>query len=402
VSGGTIGILGGGQLGRMLALAAHNLGLRTRCFDQHADAVAGQVTQLHVDDFNNPQRLDEFLGGLSAVTYEFENVPVDLARRINQRVPCYPPPDALATAQDRVSEKTLFRQLGIPVAGFAAVDTLDQLKSAVAGLGLPAVLKTRRLGYDGKGQHVLRDESDIVKAWGALTPPSPRSGGEGAAGSAAADEGALSSGVGVPNLILEQFVPFTRELSIIAVRSAKGEVRTWPLTENTHSQGILRTSIAPAPNAPAPLTEQATGAIRAVMDHLDYVGVLAIEFFQLGGEGGTLVANEMAPRVHNSGHWTMDGSITSQFENHIRAVANLPLGDCAMRDAAPSAASAMLNIIGRTPPRERLLAAASGRAKLHDYGKEPRPGRKLAHVNVNASSMRDLNIAIGELRAIIG
>lgn len=201
------------------------------------------------------------------------------------------------------------------------------------------------------------------------------------------------------NLILEQFVPFSRELSIIAVRSSAGEIRTWPLIENTHSQGILRTSIAPAPNAPAAITEQATSAIRAVMNHLNYVGVLAIEFFQLGD---TLVANEMAPRVHNSGHWTIDGSITSQFENHIRAVAGLPLGDCSMRDAAPSASSAMLNIIGRMPPRERLLAAARGRAKLHDYGKEPRPGRKLAHVNVNAPSLRDLNIAIGELRAIIG
>jgi 5-(carboxyamino)imidazole ribonucleotide synthase len=201
------------------------------------------------------------------------------------------------------------------------------------------------------------------------------------------------------NLILEQFVPFTRELSIIAVRSTKGEFRSWPIIENTHSAGILRTSIAPAPNAPAQITEQATGAIHAVMDHLSYVGVLAIEFFQLGN---TLVANEMAPRVHNSGHWTMDGSTTSQFENHLRAVAGLPLGDCSMRDPAPSATSAMLNIIGRMPPREKLLAAASGRARLHDYGKEPRPGRKLAHVNINAPSPRELNIAIGELRAIIG
>jgi len=397
VSNGVIGILGGGQLGRMLALAAHNLGLKTRCFDQHADAVAGHVTHLHVDDFNSPQRLDVFLDGLAAVTYEFENVPVALAQRIAQRVPCCPPPGALQTAQDRVSEKTLFRELGIPTAGFAAVDTLDQLKAAAEELGLPAVLKTRRLGYDGKGQSVLRDEGDILKAWAAL---SPLPGGEGPGVGFSHVSTAPAAAAALPaNLILEQFVPFTRELSIIAVRSPAGEVRTWPLTENTHSQGILRTSIAPAPNAPAALAEQATSAIRAVMDHLGYVGVLAIEFFQLGN---TLVANEMAPRVHNSGHWTMDGSITGQFENHIRAVAGLPLGDCSMREPAPSACSAMLNIIGSMPPRERLLAAAGGRARLHHYGKEPRPGRKLAHVNINAPSMRDLNVAIGELRAIIG
>ncbi|MDP1662544.1 MAG: 5-(carboxyamino)imidazole ribonucleotide synthase [Phycisphaerales bacterium] len=387
----TIGILGGGQLGRMLALAAHDLGLHTRCFDESADAVAGHVTQLHIDSFDHPARLDAFLDGLTAVTYEFENVPVALAQRISERIPCFPPPAALDAAQDRVTEKTLFRSLGIPTAGFAPVDTLAQLKAAVAAQGLPAVLKTRRLGYDGKGQYVLRDESDTAKAWGALgATDSSAPGGVGAEGAAPAR---------AANLILEQFVPFTRELSIIAVRSEAGEVRTWPLIENTHSQGILRTSIAPAPNAPAAITEQATGAVRAVMNHLNYVGVLAIEFFQLGD---TLVANEMAPRVHNSGHWTIDGSITSQFENHIRAVAGLPLGDCSMRDAAPSASSAMLNIIGRMPPRERLLAAARGRAKLHDYGKEPRPGRKLAHISVNAPSLRDLNIAIGELRAILG
>lgn len=396
----TIGILGGGQLGRMLALAGHNLALRTRCFDTAADAVAGHVTQLHVDDFDNPARLDEFLDGLSAVTYEFENVPVALAERINQRIPCYPPPAALAAAQDRVTEKSLFRQLGIPTAGFAAVDSLEQLQAAVADLGLPAVLKTRRLGYDGKGQFVLRDESDIAKAWSALASNSSAPSG-GVGGGSATPGGVSDADVAVPpaNLILEQFVPFTRELSIIAVRSTKGEFRSWPIIENTHSAGILRTSIAPAPNAPAQITEQATSAIHAVMDHLKYVGVLAIEFFQLGN---TLVANEMAPRVHNSGHWTMDGSTTCQFENHLRAVAGLPLGDCSMRDAAPSATSVMLNIIGRMPPREKLLAAANGRAKLHDYGKEPRPGRKLAHVNFNAPSPRDLNIAIGELRAIIG
>ncbi|HYD02532.1 MAG TPA: 5-(carboxyamino)imidazole ribonucleotide synthase [Phycisphaerales bacterium] len=396
MSGGTIGILGGGQLGRMLALAAHNLGVRTRCFDEHHDAVAGHVTRLHVDSFSNPQRLDEFLDGLSAVTYEFENVPVALAQRIAERVPCYPPPGALETAQDRVSEKTLFRELGIPTAGFVAVDTLDQLKAAATELGLPAVLKTRRLGYDGKGQFVLRDEADTAKAWAALAPLPGAKGPEvGLSHVPAASAAAVPSA----NLILEQFVPFTRELSIIAVRSLTGEVRTWPLTENTHSQGILRTSIAPAPNAPAALAEQAAGAVTAVVNRLGYVGVVAIEFFQLGG---TLVANEMAPRVHNSGHWTQDGSVTSQFENNIRAVSGLPLGDCAMRDAAPSACSAMLNIIGAMPPRERLLAACGGRARLHHYGKEPRPGRKLGHVNINAPSMRDLNVAIGELRALIG
>lgn len=385
MSGGgrhTIGILGGGQLGRMLALSAHNLGVRTRCFDQAPDAVASHVTDLHIDSFDAPERLDGFLDGLSAVTYEFENVPVALAARINERVPCYPPPGALESAQDRVTEKTLFRSLGIPTAGFAPIDSLDQLRVAAENMGLPAVLKTRRMGYDGKGQYVLRDEPDIAKAWSEL-----------------GEKTVCGDSMKPANLVLEQFVPFTRELSVIAVRSIGGEVRTWPLIENTHKAGILRTSIAPAPNAPAAIAEQATTAIRAVMDRLGYVGVLAIEFFQLGD---TLIANEMAPRVHNSGHWTQDGSITSQFENHVRAVTGLPLGDCGMRDPAPHACGAMLNIIGTMPDRSRLLSAAAGRARLHDYGKYPRPGRKLGHVNVYAPSMRDLNIAIGELRSLIG
>lgn len=398
----------------MLALAAHDLGLRTRCFDQSADAVAGHVTELHVDDFDNPARMDEFLDGLVAVTYEFENVPVVLADRINRRVPCFPPPGALEAAQDRVTEKTLFRSLGIPTAGFAAIDTLDQLKVAVANMGLPAVLKTRRMGYDGKGQFVLREETDILKAWDALSPSTHDSGAAdkgthtviSAVATAVDGESDDDSGIEIApdraGLILEQFVPFTRELSVVAVRSASSEFRAWPVIENTHSAGILRTSIAPAPNTPAAISEQATSSVRKVMNHLGYVGVLAVEFFQLGGPSGTLVANEMAPRVHNSGHWTMDGSVTSQFENHIRAVAGLPLGDCAMRDTSPTAVSAMLNIIGTMPLYRNALAACGGRAKLHHYGKEPRPGRKLGHVNVNAASLRDINIAIGELRAMIG
>ncbi|MBY0397463.1 MAG: 5-(carboxyamino)imidazole ribonucleotide synthase, partial [Thermoleophilia bacterium] len=349
-------------------------------------------TELHVDSFDDPQRLDAFLDGLTAVTYEFENVPVALASRIAQRTPCWPPPRALMVAQDRVAEKTLFRSLGIQTAGFAAIDTLDRLSVAVANTGLPAVLKTRRFGYDGKGQYVLREEADIPKAWAALAPP-PR-------GAAPADEAAPSA-----DLILEQFVPFTRELSVIAVRSQGGEFRDWPVVENTHGAGILRTSVAPAPNLPASVAAAAAASVRKVMDHLHYVGVLAVEFFQLDGPGGVLVANEMAPRVHNSGHWTIDGSVTSQFENHLRAVAGgggLPLGDCSMRDTTPNAASAMLNIIGLMPPRERLLAACAGRARLHHYGKQPRPGRKLGHVTVNAPSLRELHVAVGELRAVIG
>jgi 5-(carboxyamino)imidazole ribonucleotide synthase len=250
-------------------------------------------------------------------------------------------------AQDRIAEKTLFTEVGLPVPAFAAVDDLDALVAAIEAIGLPAVLKTRRVGYDGKGQAVLRHEELAEDAWRAV--------GE------------------VPS-ILEAFVPFDRELSVLAVRGRDGETRCWPLVENHHRDGILRLSWAPAPGPIDTLQAAAEGHAVAAAERLAYVGVLAIELFQ---HGDTLLGNEMAPRVHNSGHWTIEGSITSQFENHLRAICGLPLGDTGMRGYA-----AMINLIGEEPASDGLLAVPG--ARLHRYGKEPRPGRKLGHVTVTA------------------
>ncbi len=342
-----IGVMGGGQLGRMLALAAARLGERVRCFDYLADAVAGQVCELHVGSFEDSAALDRFAAGLARVTYEFENIPAAALHHLAQALPVDPPPSALEIGQDRLREKSLFARLGIPTARFEAVDSLAELEAAVGRVGLPAVLKTRRLGYDGKGQFVLRDAAQVADAWRMLS--------------------------GVP-LILESFVPFSRELSILAVRGRCGEQRFYPLVENYHRGGILARTIAPAPtdssDAGAALQAQAELLASAVLDELDYVGVLAIELFQLGGQ---LLANELAPRVHNTGHWTLDAAETSQFESHLRAILGLPLGSTQARGHA-----VMLNLIGEAPDVARLLEVPG--ACVHLYGKLPRPGRKLGHV----------------------
>jgi 5-(carboxyamino)imidazole ribonucleotide synthase len=259
----------------------------------------------------------------------------------------FPPPAALEAAQDRLAEKELFTAVGLPVPTYAPVDSLDGLDDALEQLGVPAVLKTRRLGYDGKGQAVIRDPLLAEDAW--------RSVGE------------------VPCLV-EALVPFARELSIVAVRGRDGAVASYPVVENHHRDGILRLTRAPAPGSDPSLQEAAEAHVRAVMTELGYVGVLAIELFHVGG---SLLANEMAPRVHNSAHWTIEGAETSQFENHLRAVCGLPLGPT---DGV--GVSAMVNLIGTMPDREALLAVPG--AHLHDYGKEPRPGRKLGHVTVRA------------------
>jgi 5-(carboxyamino)imidazole ribonucleotide synthase len=340
-----VGVLGGGQLGRMLALAGYPLGLQFRFLDPSLDAPAAHLAEHIVGGYEDPALLDRFASGLDLITYEFENVPVATARHLAERVPIYPPPGALEVSQDRLTEKTFFNSLGIPTPRFAAVDSLEALQQACEVIGLPAVLKTRRMGYDGKGQNVLKEPGDIAAAWEAL---------------------------GGQPLILEGFVSFRRELSILAVRSTKGEQRCYPLVENQHVDGILRLSRAPAPGLTSGLEEKARDYAYRVLDALNYVGVLAIELFEVGDE---LLANEMAPRVHNSGHWTIEGAETSQFENHLRAIIGMPLGlpACVSR-------SAMLNIIGKIPDVEQVLAVPG--AHLHLYGKEPRLGRKLGHVTI--------------------
>jgi 5-(carboxyamino)imidazole ribonucleotide synthase len=359
-----IGILGGGQLGRMLALAGYPLGLRFRTLDLSPEAPAGDVSELAAADFNDTDALKRFVRGLDVVTYEFENVPVDPARFLSRRVPVFPPPEALESAQDRLTEKNFFKQLSIPTPEFVAVDSWDDLKHALNEIGLPAVLKTRRFGYDGKGQAVIRKTEDVSHAWQSLG--------------------------GVP-LILEGFVPFERELSILAVRSRSGETAFYPLVENHHAEGILRLSLCPAPGANPELQAEAEAHARRALEALNYVGVLAIEFFERGGH---LLANEMAPRVHNSGHWTIEGAETSQFENHLRAIAGWPLGS-----TATVGYSAMLNLIGTIPDLRSVLALAN--VHLHLYGKAPRPNRKLGHITLRAVSQEARDAQLATLRCLV-
>jgi 5-(carboxyamino)imidazole ribonucleotide synthase len=364
MSGATIGILGAGQLGRMLALAGYPLGLRVRVFDPTPDAPAGQLAPQTVAGYADLAALDAFAAGLDAITYEFENVPVAAARHLARHAPVYPPPQALEAAQDRLREKTFFRELGIPTPPFLAVDSRPALEAAVGALGLPAVLKTRRLGYDGKGQALLRAPADLDAAWEAL---------------------------GGQALILEGYVPFQRELSILGLRGRDGAIAFYPLVENTHREGILRRSVAPAPQQSQALQAEAEGFARRALAALDYVGLLAIELFEVDGR---LLANEMAPRVHNSGHWTIEGAVCSQFENHLRSVLGLPLGSTAARGT-----SAMLNLIGSAPDPAALLGIEG--AHLHLYGKMPRPGRKLGHVTLVAEDYVELERRLAALEAMI-
>jgi 5-(carboxyamino)imidazole ribonucleotide synthase len=333
-----VGVIGGGQLGRMLALAGIPLGLSFRFLDPSPDAPAGEVGELLVGAYDDPELLDRLADGAAVVTYEFENVPVEAAQRVGA-VPAAP---ALEAAQDRLVEKQLFRRLGIPT---VRID--DEVER------FPAILKSRRLGYDGKGQRLV----------------STRVAGT------------------VPGHVLEERVSFDRELSLLAVRGRDGETRFWPLVENRHEDGILRTSRVPAADAPQERAEE-YGA--RLLDELGYVGVLALELFEVDGR---LLANELAPRVHNTGHWTIEGSVTSQFENHLRAILGLPLGSTESRP------SVMANLIGTVPPPEDVLRISG--AYLHLYGKEPRPGRKLGHatlVDPTAERLEALDALLGRLR----
>lgn len=365
----TIGVLGGGQLGRMLALAGYPLGLRFRFLDPAAEAPAEHLADRVAGAYEDIEALQQFAAGLDLATYEFENVPVATAHFLEQRLPVYPPSAALEAAQDRVAEKTFFQKAGLPTAPFAAADSREELTAAVEDIGLPAVLKTRRYGYDGKGQVVLREQDDVTHAWEKLG--------------------------GVP-LILEGFVAFEREVSLLAVRGRKGEEAFYPLVENHHRDGMLRLSLAPAPGLTAELQAEAEELGRHVLDALGYVGVLAIEFFQVAGRRGKgrLLANEMAPRVHNSGHWTIEGAETSQFENHLRAILGLPLGSTEARGH-----SAMVNLIGTVPDASAVLAIPS--AHLHVYGKAPRPGRKLGHVTLRSPDRETLHKRLSQMRTLV-
>lgn len=340
-----LGILGGGQLGRMIALAAAPLGVRCTVLDPSPDPCAAQICSHIPGEYDNHQALYQLSTVSDAVTYEFENVPVETAQWLMERVPVWPPPPALEVAQDRVREKSFFVAQGIPTPPFAAIDSQSDFEKALKEIGLPAVLKTRRFGYDGKGQTVLRTKTEADSAWETL---------------------------GGRPLILEGFVRFERELSILAVRSRSGETVFYPLCENEHRDGMLHRTLAPAERAGEELAERAAEFAHRALTALNYVGVLAIEFFQ---DGPRLLANEMAPRVHNSGHWTQDGAVTSQFENHVRAVLGLPLGSTRARGHC-----AMLNLIGTHPPFEQVLAIPE--AKLHWYGKESKPRRKIGHINI--------------------
>lgn len=358
-----IGVLGGGQLGRMMGVAALRLGVDMRYLDPDPNAAAGAVGPLTVAPYDDLAALEQFTAGLDIVTYEFENVPARAADWLTQHATVLPTPRALEASQDRLVEKNFFRGLGIATADFAEVGSLEALRQALAALGTPSILKTRRLGYDGKGQHLLRDAADAEKAWTA---------------------------VGQAPCILETVVPFDREVSIIVARAPSGERRAYPLVENHHREGILRLSLAPAPNLTPALQQQAEQIAAKVLEKLDYVGILTIELFQRGDD---LLANEMACRVHNSGHWTIEGSETSQFENHLRAITGWPLGSTATRKA-----SAMINLIGTEPRRAEILAVNG--AHLHMYAKNPRPGRKVGHITIVGDSQAEIADRVRTLRQL--
>ncbi|MBW6390010.1 5-(carboxyamino)imidazole ribonucleotide synthase [Billgrantia antri] len=347
-----IGVLGAGQLGRMLALAGYPLANRFTFLDTtgHPSAGIGDV-MVYTDQHH---LLDDFLAKVDLVTYEFEHLPVALVQAIEEVKPVYPSSEAIRICQNRAEEKALFDRLGIPTPAYRIVESAEALEAAARELGTPVVAKSVTEGYDGKGQAVLRDPAEAAEAWRSINHP---------------------------KLIVEAFVDFVREVSIIAVRGRDGEVAFYPMAENLHVDGILRYSLAPMPDLDDEVQQTADGYIRALLDELDYVGVLTLELFQT--RDGKLLANEMAPRVHNSGHWTMDGAVTSQFENHLRAIQGLPLGDTSARQP-----TCMVNVIGQEGDPAAILAI--GDAHLHRYDKSERPGRKLGHVNLVAETHGEL------------
>ena len=364
----TLGILGGGQLARMLVLAGTPLGVRFRVFDTVADACAGQIAPLATAGWDAFDALEPFAREIDAATFDFENVPAETAAWLTAHARVAPNARSLATAQDRVLEKTLFRECGLPTTEFADVATRADLDAALARIGAPAILKTRREGYDGKGQFRIKSMADADAAWEVLGPQAATRG-----------------------LVLEGFVDFDFEASVVAVRSGNGEFRAWPVTRNWHVNGILSASLAPAPRGES-IGASAFAHARAIAEKLDYVGVFALELFVRNGE---LLGNEMAPRVHNSGHWTIDGAVISQFENHVRAVLGMPLGDTSAR-----CPSCMLNWVGELPDRDRMITIPG--THWHDYGKSPRPGRKVGHATVCAPDAATLAARLEQVGRALG
>jgi len=351
-----IGIIGAGQLGQMLGFAARDLDIEVRFVDPSENppaAVCGKVLQGRFDD---PVALIALADTCDVITYEFENVPVAALQHIEGIAPIYPPPSALRFSQDRIDEKRLFGELEIPLAAYHAVDTRDDMDAAVKQLGLPLVFKTRRFGYDGKGQFVARASANLDAAWATL---------------------------GGQPLVAEQWIEYDYEISCIGVRSVSGEIAIYPLSRNEHVDGILHTSRSPLNNSA--LTASASEFVHRLLNRLDYVGVLALELFVVGEQ---LLANEFAPRVHNSGHWSIEGSATSQFENHLRAILDLPLGSTASCGHA-----GMVNLIGKIPESVGELRFGA----VHDYGKDPRPGRKLGHITVVSESAGQRDALIQEI-----
>jgi 5-(carboxyamino)imidazole ribonucleotide synthase len=347
--GDTIGILGGGQLGRMLAMAAARLGLRCQVFSPDPDSPAFDVVlNATCAEYADVEALELFANDVDVITYEFENVPAASAMILAARRPVLPDRVILETTQDRLIEKDFVKRLGIGTADYAEVSSAADLRAAIGKIGLPAVLKTRRFGYDGKGQALIRDGDDPDQVWQDL---------------------------GTKSAILEAFIPFEREISVIAARSADGEVECFDVTENEHSDHILKISRAPAA-IPETLAAQARMVAQRIATALNYVGVLAVEMFVVLGESGpTILVNEIAPRVHNSGHWTLDGASISQFEQHIRAIAGWPLGKPVRHSPVT-----MTNLIGDDILNYEHWLTVPG-ASVHLYGKgAPRPGRKMGHV----------------------
>ena len=350
-----VGVLGGGQLGRMLALAGYRLGIQFRFFDPNAGAPVGQLGELIAAPYDDEEALSRFVDGLDVATYEFENVPLGAARFVADRVKLCPSVEALEIAQDRLREKSFFTELGIPTQKYAAADSAEELQAALRITGLPAVIKTMRLGYDGRGQATIRQPGEAATAWATL---------------------------GGGPVIVEELVAFDRELSILGVRDTRGREVYYPLVENEHQDGILRRSRAPVQDASLAMRAAAEDCARRVMIALNYTGMLALEFFQRGSE---LLVNEMAPRVHNSGHWTIEGARTSQFENHLRAILSLPLGEA---DAIGQVA--MVNLIGAIPPLAELLDIPG--AHVHLYGKAPTERRKVGHVTFVGPSVESVTL----------
>lgn len=358
-----IGVLGGGQLGRMLALAGYPLGFAFHLLDPK-DRVSGSKVCSHIHaDYDDPEALDRLRVAADVITYEFENVPEEALERFDTR-PVSPPRRALEVSGDRLVEKEFFHDLGIETVDIHAVDSEPDLHEAVDAIGLPLVLKSRTMGYDGKGQALIQHQSQVADAWASV--------GE------------------VPS-IAEGFVDYERELSVLGTRGRDGTTRIYPIVENIHREGILVESRAPAAFASPSTQDEARTYCRRLLDELDYVGTLALELFDTGTG---LLANEFAPRVHNSGHWTIEGAETSQFENHVRAVAGVPLGE-----TAAVGHTRMVNVIGEHPDRDKLLDQPG--AHVHDYEKSPRPGRKIGHVTVRADTAEQADARADEVRPVV-